>query len=79
MEEPIQDVLVGCASSQAVDLEGPNGETAQCGPSYWHPGFLIERIQETEEQLLRKCIADYERRGFRQVPALPKTQTGDMK
>jgi len=70
-------VLTACAAGQAVYLEGPDGQTAQCGPSYWHPGFLIERVQETDEELLRKCIADYEDRGFRQVPAPPREKAGD--
>ena len=71
-------VLTACASGQPVYLEGPDGQTAQCGPTYPYLGFfLMERGHETTEELRRKCIADYEGRGFRQVPAPPREKAGD--
>ncbi len=62
-------ILAACASTRAVSLEGPNGQTAECRPPFYHLGFFLsERTYETDAELLQKCIADYERRGFRQVP-----------
>jgi hypothetical protein len=49
-----------------VYLQNAAGEGAQCGPLYSHLGFFLERGQETNEQLLRQCVAGYSAtdRGF---------------
>jgi hypothetical protein len=57
----------GCASTQYVQLEGPNGEVVHCGPPYGRLGFLIEGGQTTEREMLNKCIADREREGYRRT------------
>jgi hypothetical protein len=64
-------VLGGCATDtgEIVYFSGPNGQTGQCGPTYHHAGFMLERNQETLEELRNRCIAAYEQDGFQRVPA----------
>lgn len=68
-------VLLGCATVDVVHLVGPDNQTVQCGPEYFHFAAWIEGNQETREELRSKCIADYERQGYRQVPASSAAQT----
>jgi hypothetical protein len=45
-------------------------------PSYLHLGFFFERVQETETELLNRCIADYEGRGLSASPGHAKAIIG---
>ena len=61
--------LTACATTDTVYLQNMAGETAKCGPNYFHLGFFNEKGQETDVELRALCVADWERRGFRRVAA----------
>jgi len=64
-------LIGGCTTTEPIYLRNMTGETAQCGPHYFHLGFFNEKGQETDAELRERCIAGLERRGFRLVPAPP--------
>ena len=65
----IGTLLCSCASGPAIYLQNVAGDKVQCGPSYRHLGFFIEEGHETDRELLSRCVADYEGRGFHQITA----------